>query len=99
MTTDQTDGTMALHLVMPSKNRGTKGRRPGRPRSSENAEAAHGDKPVLNVILTPDIWNRLNKALEKARADTGFVNLSKADLVRSLLDKALPPDEPAKPTK
>src|SRR5262245_22199545 len=89
------DVTMALvGEDMARKKTGARGRRPGRPKTGDSGgDVAPGERPVLYVTLESELWNRLTRSLERARAKTGFTNLTRADLVRSLLDRAMKAEE------
>jgi hypothetical protein len=70
-----------------------KGRKPGRPKTGENADVPPDEEQVLYVKVQGALWNRLNRALERASARDPGYRLTKADVVRRLLTRALDLDE------
>ncbi len=69
------------------------GRPPGRPRAGEEPRAKPGEVRTLYVDVPGVLWNRVQDALDRARVRTGFKGITKADVVVSLLTKALEQDE------
>lgn len=94
MTSREQGGPDAILALMAKPSR-----RPGRPKAGDSSDVPADAEQTLFVKVDGALWNRLNRALERAKnRDPGY-RLTKADVVRRLLTAALEVDEKDPPKK